>query len=160
LEQVNSVEDPEWKLWEQPDTHRSRGRLAFHAAIAARNQGEPAFLCFHHALLTAKHEQGKDHGKRQTLLDAARAAELDLERFERDLADRSFLAQIGADYEAGHDRLGVFGTPTFVFPNAAAAYLKLDPNTPVPDPLVLFDDLVRTVRDRPYLAEIKRPRKA
>ena len=160
LEQVNSIEDPEWKLWEQPDTHRSRGRPAFHAAIAARNQGEPAFLRFHHALLAAKHEQGKDHGKRQTLLDAARTAELDLERFERDLDDRSLLARIGVDYEDGHDRLGVFGTPTFVFPNGGAAYLKLSPETPVPDPLALFEDLVRTVRDRPYVAEIKRPRKA
>ncbi|MDP9472752.1 MAG: hypothetical protein M3Q71_19155, partial [Chloroflexota bacterium] len=47
LEQVNSAEGPEWKLWEQPDSHRSRGRVAFQAAIAARNQGDEAFERFH-----------------------------------------------------------------------------------------------------------------
>ena len=90
---------------------------------------------------------------------AAEAAKLDPERFERDLDDRSLLARIGTDYEEARERHGVFGTPTFVFPNGASAYLKLTPGTEVPDPLILFGEFVRTVRDRPYLVEIKRPRK-
>jgi len=96
LEQVNSDKGPDWKLWEQPDSHRSRGRPAFQAAIAARRQGDAAFDRFHIALLRAKHEEGKDHGRRQTLLDVARSVDLDLERFERDLSDRSGLPLIGA----------------------------------------------------------------
>ncbi|HEU5431193.1 MAG TPA: DsbA family protein, partial [Thermomicrobiales bacterium] len=43
LEQVNSAEGPDWKLWEQPDNFRSRGLPAFRAAEAARQQGEEAF---------------------------------------------------------------------------------------------------------------------
>ncbi len=160
MEQVNSAEGPEWKLWEQPEGYRSRGRPAFHAAIAARNQGEHAFLRFHHALLQAKHEDGKDHGKRDTLLAVADQVGLDREQFERDIADRSLLARIGEDYTDAHDRLGVFGTPTFVFPNGGAAYLKLTPHVVLPEPLPLFEEFVRTVRDRPYVVEIKRPRMA
>ncbi|GIW03921.1 MAG: hypothetical protein KatS3mg059_0541 [Thermomicrobiales bacterium] len=59
LEQVNSGEGPDWKLWEQPSDFKSRGRDAFHAAIAARQQGEDAFQRFHYALLDLKHVQGK-----------------------------------------------------------------------------------------------------
>ena len=63
LEQVNSVEGPEWKLWEQPADYKSRGRGAFHGAIAARNQGDDAFERFHLALLKAKHVEGKEHSQ-------------------------------------------------------------------------------------------------
>ena len=101
LEQVNSAEGPEWKLWEQPDSHRSRGRPAFQAAMAAQKQGSEAFDRFHLALLTAKHEDGKDHGRRSTLVDVARGSDLDVERFESDLSDRSGLGRIGEDYTEG-----------------------------------------------------------
>lgn len=159
LEQVNSPEGPEWKLWEQPPEHKSRGRDAFHAAIAARQQGEDVFLRFHLALLDLKHVQGKDHGKRATLLEAAQRAGLDIDRFVRDLEDRSLLREIGADYCEGRERHGVFGTPTFVFPNGAAAYLKLLPPPPPEDAVPLFEEFVRTVRDRAYFHELKRPKR-
>ena len=159
LEQVNSVEGPEWKLWEQPDSHRSRGRPAFQAAIAARLQGDEPFDRFHIALLRAKHEDGKDHGQRQTLLEVARSVGLEIDRFERDMQDRSLLTRIGTDYEEARDRFGVFGTPTFVFSNGAAAYLKLLPPPPEVETMDVFEDFVRTARDRRYVIEIKRPRR-
>lgn len=157
LEQVNSPEGPEWKLWEQPDSHRSRGRPAFQAAIAARLQGDEAFGRFHFSLMHLKHDEGKDHGRPATLRAAAEAAELDLDRFERDRVDRAHLPLIGRDYETGRERFGVFGTPTFVFPNGNAAYLKLMPPPPIEDALPFFEEFIRTARDRPYVAEIKRP---
>ena len=157
LEQINSAEGPEWKLWEQPDSHRSRGRPAFQAAIAARMQGDDAFARFHLALLRLKHEEGKDHGRSATLRAAAEAAGLDLERFETDRADRAHLPLIGADYTEARERYGVFGTPTFVFPNGTASYLKTLPPPPKEEAVPFFEDFVRTVRDRPYITEIKRP---
>ncbi len=157
MEQVNSAEGPDWKLWEQPDSHRSRGRTAFQAAIAAREQGEEAFERFHWALLKAKHEDGHDHGKANTLRAAAEEAGLDLERFERDRTDRSLLSKIGEDYAEGHDRLGAFGTPTFIFPNETAAYLKLTPKTPLADPMAFFEEFVHIARDQADVLEIKRP---
>src|SRR3712207_9495892 len=77
--------------------------ISFQAAIAARNQGEAAFERFHMALLRARHEQNLDHWKRNTLLAAARDADLDLERFEREMTDRALLAPIGEDYTEARD---------------------------------------------------------
>ena len=159
LEQVNSAEGPDWKLWEQPDNYRSRGRPAFQAALAARNQGEDAFERFHLALLAAKHEDGQDHGRRQTLLAVAESVGLDMGRFQRDLADRSLLPKIGEDYTEGREQHGVFGTPTFVFPTGEAAYLKMLPAAPAEEALAVFEDFVRTTRERSYISEIKRPRR-
>ncbi len=159
LEQVNSGEGPEWKLWEQPEGYRSRGLPAFLAASAARDQGDEAAWRFHRALIEAKHGAGKDHGKRETIEGAAREAGLDMGLFETASRDRSRLAGIGEDYEEGRGTMGVFGTPTFVFPNGQAAYLKLDP-TAVPsgqEALDFFDRFVEVARDRPFVMEIKRP---
>lgn len=159
LEQVNSAEGPEWKLWEQPDSHRSRGRPAFQAAMAARKQGEAAFDRFHDALLRAKHKDGKDHGKRQTLLEVADSVGLDRAAFERDLSDRSGLPTIGEDFTEARERHGAFGTPTFVFPNGEAMYVKLQPPPPAADALPLFEQFLTVGRDRPFVLEWKRPTK-
>ncbi|CAA9560189.1 MAG: hypothetical protein AVDCRST_MAG19-1737 [uncultured Thermomicrobiales bacterium] len=159
LEQVNSAEGPEWKLWEQPDSHRSRGRPAFQAAIAARRQGDAAFERFHFALLRARHEENKDHGRRKVLLEVAEQVGLDRERFERDLDDRSLLPQIGEDYEQGRNVVGAFGTPTFVFPNGEAAYLKLLPPPPPSETMSVFEQFVSLGRERPYVLELKRPQR-
>jgi predicted DsbA family dithiol-disulfide isomerase len=153
LEQVNSPEGPDWKLWNQPADYRSRGRAAFHGAIAARRQGEEAFERFHYALFDAK------HGRRDTILEAAGIAGLDLEEFERDFYDQSLLSKIGDDYEYGHGELGVFGVPTLVFPNGEAAYVKCLPAPEGPEALAVFDEIVHTIRDRPFIGEIKRPKK-
>ncbi len=159
LEQVNSAEGPEWKLWEQPANYKSRGRVAFHGAIAARRQGEDAFERFHYTLFDLKHIDGKDHGRRETVLEAAEKAGLDLKKFEQDLDDPALLLDMGEDYEFGHGELGVFGVPTFVFPNGGSAYIKILPAPDGQEAVDVFDDFVRTVRDRPFLGEIKRPKK-
>jgi 2-hydroxychromene-2-carboxylate isomerase len=125
LEQVNSAEGPEWKLWEQPLDYVSRGRMAFHGAIAAKQQGEDAFLHYHYLLLDAKHVDGKNHGQRKVIMEVARRADLDVVSFESALEDASLLATIGVDYEHGLNGFGVFGTPTFIFPGGEAAYLKM-----------------------------------
>jgi predicted DsbA family dithiol-disulfide isomerase len=159
LEQVNAAEDADTPIWDLPPDRRSRGRDSLHAAAAARRQGREAFERFHAALLTLKHEEGQDHGKRSTLEEAASRARLDLTLFVADLEDRSLLKEIESDYVAGRDGFGVFGTPTFVFPNGQAAYLRIMP-PPSPEEAVAFWlDFVRDVRDRQYLHEIKRPRR-
>lgn len=108
------------------------------------------------ALLTAKHEHGKDHGRRSTLIEVAKDSGLDVAQFETDLADRSGLPRIGHDYTEGRERFGVFGTPTFVFPNDSALYLKVLPPPPAEDAVALFEEFTRTALHRPYLSEVKR----
>jgi len=156
---VNSANGPDWKLWEQPEGFRSKGLPAFRGALAARRQGPEPFLRYHHAMLDLRHGDGKDHGKRATVLEAARRAELDIERFERDLDDRSLLPAIGDDYERGRDEHGVFGTPTFVFPGGETAYIRMLPAAPAEEAVEVFEEFVRTARGRPYVHEIKRPKK-
>lgn len=158
LEQVNSVNGPEWKLWEQPEGFRSKGLPAFQGALAARRQGDAAFDAYHRAMLTLRHEEGKDHGKRATVLEAATRAQLDLAVFERDLGDRSLLATIGEDYQRGREQFGIFGTPTFVFPNDESAYLRMLPPAPEEDAVAFFEEFARIARGRPYIHEIKRPK--
>jgi predicted DsbA family dithiol-disulfide isomerase len=160
LEQVNAPADADVPIWNLPPDRRSRGRDSFHAAAAARRQGREAFERFHAALLTLKHEDGQDHGKRSTLIEAASRARLDLTRFAADLEDRGLLKEIENDYVAGREELGVFGTPTFVFPNGQSAYLRILPPPPREEAVAFWLDLVRDVRDRPYLHEIKRPRRS
>lgn len=157
LEQVNSAEGPDWKLWEQPLDYPSRGRGAFMGAIAARRQGGDAFERYHYALLNARHVDGKNHGRHEVLLEVAGEAGLDVDAFAADLANPDLLAEIGTDYEEGRETYGVFGTPTFVFENGATAYLKMRPPAPEDEALSFWESFVSIVRDRPYIAEIKRP---
>ena len=79
LEEVNAPPDADTPIWDLPADRRSRGRDSFHAAAAARRQGREAFERFHAELLTLKHEEGQDHGKRSTLDEAAVRARLDLD---------------------------------------------------------------------------------
>lgn len=159
LEQVNAPEDAEMPIWDLPAERRSRGRDSLQAAAAARGQGSEAFHRFHLALLRLRHEEDQDHGKRSVLEDAAARAELDLERFRADLDDRSLLHQIRDEYTHAREQLGVFGTPTFVFPNGNSAYLQTLPPPPTADSVAVWHDFVTIVRDRPYLREIKRARR-
>jgi predicted DsbA family dithiol-disulfide isomerase len=123
LEQVNSAEGDDWKLWEQPDDYVSRGLNAFRGAEAAKLQGTDQFLNYHYALLEARHVDDKNIGRKEIVIDAARAAGLDVDAFTEALADRSLLANIGKDYEHARKTYGVFGTPTFVFPGGESAYI-------------------------------------
>ncbi|MDF3039122.1 MAG: oxidoreductase [Thermomicrobiales bacterium] len=159
LEQVNAPEDAEFPIWDLPADRRSRGRDSLHAAVAARRQGRAAFDRFHEALLTLRHEEDQDHGKRATLVEAATRAGLDLDHFARDIDDRALLREIESDYRSGREEINVFGTPTFVFPNGQAAYLQVLPPPPMEEAVAFWEDFVRDVRDRPYLREIKRPRR-
>ena len=158
LEQVNHVNGPEWKLWEQPDDFRSRGLWALRAGEAAKLQGELPFERFHMALLRARHEQRRDIADRAVLAEVARETGLDVDRFQRDLVDRGLLARIGEDYTRGVQEHGIWGTPTLVFNGQQAAYLKMRPAPPAEEAVKLFEELFDLIGGRPYLFEVKRPR--
>lgn len=159
LEQVNSGEGPEWKLWEQADDYVSRGLYAFRGAEAAKLQGPDHFINYHFSILDARHVEDKNIGRKNVVIEAARTAGLDVDAFETALTDRALLANIGKDYEKAHCEYGVFGTPTFVFPGGEAAYMKMRPKAPDEDAVAVWNDFVATVVDRPYVHEIKRPYK-
>ncbi len=158
LSQVNHRSEPPddgWTVWGAADSESVRGRLAFKAAEAAVRQG--GFEAFHPALLKARHHDRLDIDNRQVVDRVADESGLDLDRFRRDLEDPVILAPLARDHEAGRDRYGVFGTPTFVFPGGAAAYIRLA-NAPMNEDAVrVFDQIVAVTRNEPVLLEIKRP---
>ena len=157
LEQANSQQGPGWKIWGQPDEYSSRGLPAFRAAEAARRQGEAVFGSFHIALLRARHEKRQDIADRDTLFRVAEGAGLEMVRFQRDLADRQLLARLAEDHTFAVEALGVFGTPTLVFPEGRAVFLKLSSPPPPRECLSVFTELRRLAEKRGYIQEVKRP---
>jgi predicted DsbA family dithiol-disulfide isomerase len=158
LEQVNSDQDPAWKVWEQPDDFPSRGMEMFRGALAAWNQDQgEKFERFHQLVFQTRHVDYTANGERPTIHQIAEEAGLDMEQFHRDFADRSLLSRIGEDYEHARERLGVFGVPTLVFENDESAYVKMLPKPPAEETLAVWEDLHRTIANRPYIFEVKRP---
>jgi len=156
LEQVNSKQGPEWKIWEQPEDYPSRGLRAFQAAEAARRQGKSSFDSFHIALLKARHEQRKDIADVDILNQIADNVNLNMAKFQKDFNDRKLLDKLAEDYTFAVEVLGIFGTPTLVFPEKRAVFLKM--SSPLPeDSLALFDDVRTLAERRQYIQEIKKP---
>ena len=154
LTQVNNKEEG-WTVWEAPESEPVRGRLAFKAAEAARRQD--AFDRLHMPLLEARHIHRQDLEDARVVRAVAGDAGLDLERFERDLASAGILEGLARDHQEAVSGHGVFGTPSFVFPDGASAYVRIRPAPVGAGALALFDELTRTIEERPYLLEIKRP---
>ena len=156
LEQVNSRQGSQWKLWEQSENYPSRGLRAFWAAEAARRQGETAFDSFHVALLRARHEQHRDIAAMDTLIEVAESVGLRMTQFQENLGDRQLLAKLAEDHTFAVESLGIFGTPTLVFPERQAIFLKMS-SPPLDECLAVFTELRRLVERRRYIQEIKRP---
>ncbi len=159
LEQVNSQQGPQWKIWEQPEEYPSRGLRAFWAAEAARHQGEAAFNSFHTALLGARHEQRRDIADMNTLIEVAESVNLEMAHFQKDLGDRQLLAKLAEDHTFAMETLGIFGTPTLVFPERQAIFLKMSPPPSPEECLSIFAELHHLADQRRYIQEIKRPQR-
>jgi predicted DsbA family dithiol-disulfide isomerase len=154
LTQVNSHEEG-WTAWAAPEGQAVRGRLAFKAAEAARRQAR--FDAVHLALLRARHQERLDLDDLKVVERVAVDAGLDLERFREDMAKKDILDALARDHQKGVARHGVFGTPTFVFPSGAAAYVRLAEVPSREDAPRVFDRLVAVAAGEPGIVEIKRP---
>ena len=156
LEQINSKEGPDWKVWEQPGDYEFRGMWALRAGEAAKAQGPELFQQFHMALLRARHVDRVNVGDREVLMEIAARGGLDLEQFRADMEDQATKAKVAADHIEAVESYGVFGTPTFVFPNGAAAFVKLlkPPEARASRALELLSEMME---DHIYIGEVKRP---
>ena len=157
LDQINSKNGPDWKIWEQDDRYDSRSLLSLHAGESAKLQGRDAFERFHVALLVARHGGRRlSLNDRGALVEVAREVDLDVPRFEQGLDDLSLLDNIARDHKEAVEQHGVFGTPTFLFENGTSAYLKSFV-PPEDDSVDFFNHFVAIFADRAYVGEIKRP---
>ena len=156
LTQVNSKDDG-WTVWNAPASEKARGRLAFAAAEAARRQG--SFDDLHMPLLDARHRDRLDLDDETVVERVAVDSGLDLERFRADLRDRDILDSLARDHCGAVAEHGVFGTPTFVFANGEAAYVRLGEPVQGDAAVQVFDRLLSVAAAEPRILEIKRPRK-
>ncbi len=158
LEQVNSKEGEDWKAWEQGDDYVSRGLWPLRGGIAARKQGEKAHAAYMDTILELKHVDREDIRSRESVLEVAKRIgppTLDIDKFTADIDDPDTLAEIGRDHEEAVT-LGVFGTPTFVFEDGSAAFLKTY-TPPEEETMEAFEHIMGAMRGRKYIGEIKRP---
>ena len=156
LAQANSKEGPEWKAWEQKEDSATLGLQSFVAAEAANRQGANALETFMLAMLRARHEDRKDLSDREVIVEAAQTAGLDMARFREDMADPTILPETGKSHIEAVEEHGVFGVPTFIFPNGASAFIKA--YVPPDDEAVeMFEDLTDVMGKWKFIGEMKRP---
>jgi predicted DsbA family dithiol-disulfide isomerase len=157
LEQQNTKEGPDFMIWEDQD-YPSQGFMALVAAKAALKQGEAPFLRFHRATFKARHDEGKDIGDIEVLKEIAQQTDLDLARFEQDVARDETWQAAGEDHAESKEKYRVFGVPTLVFEQGEPVFVKLQS---IPESreerLSLFELISDMGAKRPYLLELKRP---
>ena len=157
LEQTNSKESPDFRIWEHPE-YPSKGVRALVASKCAVNQGDERFLRFHLATFTAKHDQNLDIADLGVLKRIAKDAGLDVTRFEKDMTREENWLAVGSDYMESREKYGVFGVPTLVFPEGEAVFVKLEAIPESQEERLSLFRLIFEMGDRmPYLRELKRP---
>lgn len=157
LNQVNQKVGPDYKVWDEPEDKQPSGLWGLRAGVAASHQGNEALKRFLPLLLKARHIERKEVNDLALLKRLAGEAALDVERFERDLRDPSSLQEVVASHTKAVAELGVFGTPTFIFPNGAAAFLKmLRPDT-AEEASKAYDSLIAMMQGSKFIGEVKRP---
>jgi predicted DsbA family dithiol-disulfide isomerase len=154
LTQVNS-KDEGWTVWDAPESEKVKGRFAFKAAEAARRQGR--FASLHMPLLRARHRDRLDINEVDVVERVAEEAGLDMERFRKDVADPAILEALARDHREAVTRHGIFGTPTFVFPNGEAAYVRLSEVVEASQAEELFERVLTLAAGEPRILELKRP---
>lgn len=148
-------EDPQAD-WERPWAEANSELRGFIAAEAAREQGEEAFLCFHDALEQAVHEELLELGEEETLLAAARQADLDLAQFRGDLQRPELARRVQRSHQRAVERFNVFGTPTLVFPNGQAIHLELDEIPPGDEAKPMLHAFTSLAVAHPYVGQMQR----
>lgn len=157
LEQVNNKNGPDWHIWEQPDTYASREMAAFRAVEAARMQGEAAFDRMRLALMAGRHERRADFTDPAAIEAIAQTAQLDMERYHKDLASDAFKERLAAEHTSGVKR-GVFGTPNYNFENGASFFLRFTPPDEPAEAARIFEMLYQNFVLNKSIDELKRTR--
>ncbi len=109
------------------------GRESVDAALAARAAQEQGRFWEYHDLLYENQSGGFSEEK---LVELAREAGLDVERFEGDLASDRFERAVAEDFQKGQE-MGISGTPTFVINGRVVAGLQ---------PVEMFEEAIERAK--------------
>jgi protein-disulfide isomerase len=109
------------------------GQESVNAAIAARAAQEQGRFWEYHDLLYQSQPGGFSDEK---LVELAREAGLDAERFEADLASGEYEQVVAGDFREGQQR-GISGTPTFVINGQVLSGLQ---------PIEVYEDAIERAK--------------
>jgi protein-disulfide isomerase len=110
------------------------GQESANAALAARAAQDQGKFWEYHDLLY-KNQSGGFSDER--LIELAREAGLDVEKFEEDLASGRFEGSVVGDFQEGQ-QMGITGTPTFVINGRVLAGLQ---------PLEVYEDAIEQAEE-------------
>jgi protein-disulfide isomerase len=110
------------------------GQESANAALAARAAQDQGKFWEYHDLLY-KNQSGGFSDER--LIELAREAGLDVEKFEEDLASGRFEGSVVEDFQEGQ-QMGITGTPTFVINGRVLAGLQ---------PLEVYEDAIEQAEE-------------
>ena len=131
--------------------------LALQLAKAAQAAGAEVFERYHAAVFDTMQGLGKKLTA-QDLQQIARDAGLDIAAFQAGQQAGIWIQQVARDHEEAVARWKVFGTPTLVFDDQVAVYLKFTEVPPSPTKAAeVLDALLCLARCHPELVEIKYP---
>lgn len=167
FERLGTTEELEvnWSSFVLKEINRQEGEIsalvgptiesvaALALALGEALRGHDGWERYHAATFRAMHS-GEERPGADDIIRLAAEAGLDVDEFRNDQA--RWLAAVRASHVDGVERLGVFGTPTVVFDNDTAIYLKLQ-GLPTGDDHKLWDSLTAIGRSFPAVVELKRP---
>ncbi len=113
LDAVSEMAEEEGLELEVPD-FVPRTSVALQAALFAADFGADAFDRLHRAMFRAFFVDGRNIGRRETVLDVAESVEVDPEGLERALEDERYADELRRVH-AESDRYDIDGTPTVLF---------------------------------------------
>jgi protein-disulfide isomerase len=111
-----------------------RGQESVNAALAARAAQAQGKFWEYHDLLYDNQSGGFSD---ERLIELARGAGLDVERFEEDLASGRFEQAVAEDFQEGQ-QMGITGTPTFIIGGRVLAGLQ---------PLEVYEDAIERAKE-------------
>jgi hypothetical protein len=119
-----AIQEPDAAFAPYPDDDWPATTLpAFDAAWAARNQGHAVGMDYDLRVRRAFFGEGRNIGRPEVLLDIAREASLDMEKFQRDVGSQEARAAVVEESRIGREQFLVRGTPTLTL--ADGTHLKL-----------------------------------
>lgn len=155
LENVNLPEEASAdELWSTA-TER-RGLIPAAAAKWVQTQAPESFKDYQRLMFDARHVDHEKIGQPAVTAEILTKAGLDGDAVVKELTgDSKWLEAARADHDEANE-LGIFGVPTFVFPGAAPAFVRLLEITDGDRALEIFRD-VQASAGNPTIHEIKRP---
>jgi predicted DsbA family dithiol-disulfide isomerase len=155
LENINLPEEASAdELWATA-TER-RGLIPAAAAKWVQTQAPESFTDYQRLMFDARHVDHEKIGQPAVTAQILTKAGLDGDAIVKEITDDAkWLEAARADHQEA-DELGIFGVPTFVFPGAAPAFVRLLEITEGDRAVEIYAD-VKASAGNPTIHEIKRP---